>query len=79
MDEYEVMVSSIDGSVRIFDIRMGELTTDNFGSGVHSMAISHDKKSYLASCLDSKVRLVEKKGGEILKEYKGHKASNFSI
>lgn len=73
------MVSSIDGCVRIFDIRRGEVITDNFASPVISIALSHDKKSYIASCSNDKINFVEILGGQVLKEYSGHKLSNYTL
>ena len=64
--EYKLITSSLDGNVRTFDIRMGELTTDNFGTGIHSMWVANDEQSYIVSSLDNYKKLVEKKGGEIL-------------
>ena len=47
--------------------------------GVPNFALSDDNKTYAASCLDSKIRLVDRDGGEILKEYSGHRANNFKL
>ena len=38
------------------------------------MALSHDEKSYIVSTLDNSIKLTEKGMGEVLHEYKGHRA-----
>ena len=40
------------------------------------MAVSNDGKCILASCLDSKVRLLETDTGELLNTYSGHHAAS---
>lgn len=42
---------------------MGEVTIDNFQSPVHSIDLSNDCKTYLASCLDNKIRIVDRLKG----------------
>ena len=56
----EVIAASIDGNVRTFDIRMGEIIVDDIYHPIQNFALSNDKKSYCVSCLDNKVRLVDK-------------------
>ena len=60
VNKWEIIVGSIDGKVRTFDIRMGIITTDDMKHPVHSLSLSFDKKTYAASCLDSIIRLVDK-------------------
>lgn len=79
VNKAEVIASSIDGCVRTFDIRRGELTTDNFASPVVGIDLSHDEKTYIASCTNNKLNLVERVGGMILKEYAGHQIGNFLL
>ncbi len=40
------------------------------------MSVSNDGKCLLASCLDSKVRLLETDTGELLNAYSGHQATS---
>lgn len=68
----EIVASSVDGSVRCFDIRNGRLVSDFVGPAVVSVAISSDGNCVLASCLDSTLRLLDRASGELLNEYKGH-------
>lgn len=43
------------------------------------MALSNDKKTYAVSCLDNKIKLVDKNAGEILKEYSGHRSNTYTV
>ena len=67
----QVLVGSVDGTVRQFDIRAGMLLTDNLHEAVTGIAVSHDGNCVLASCLDHTLRLLDKASGESLAIYKG--------
>ena len=41
--------------------------------------MSNDKKCVIASCFDSKIRMVSRDDGEVLNEYTGHKAESYVI
>jgi len=75
-EEY-VFTSSMDGHIRTFDIRMGEILVDNMKQAIGDIALSNDKKCILASCFDSKIRMVSREDGEILNEYTGHKTESY--
>ena len=72
MTSYEILTGSVDGCVRSYDIRAGQLRTDLLGSPVTCVNFSHDRNCILASTTDSKVRLFDKPTGELLNEYTGH-------
>lgn len=67
----EIVASSVDGTVRRFDVRMGCMDVDQLGAPVTAMALSHDGNCVLASCLDGRMRLLDKASGELLAEYSG--------
>lgn len=68
------MASSVDGTVRRFDVRMGCMDTNQLGAPVTAMALSHDGNCVLASCLDGRMRLLDKASGELLAQYTGEGA-----
>ncbi|KAJ9513614.1 hypothetical protein QJQ45_006078 [Haematococcus lacustris] len=70
--DHEIVASSVDGSIRRFDIRMGRVYTDDVHHAVTSVAVSHDGLCLLAACLDSTLRLLDKTSGELLASYRGH-------
>jgi len=75
----EIVVGSIDGNVRTYDIRFGTLKTDTMGQPITSVSLTHDGNCILVSCLNSTLRLLDKEAGELLNEYKGHKNQTYKI
>jgi len=79
ISQYEILTSSVDGSVRNYDIRAGRLRTDHLGQPVTSMTLSNDRNCILCSCLDSTIRLLDKNSGDLLNQYKGHLNTGYKI
>jgi len=79
VDDTSVITSSMDGCIRTFDIRAGEIVVDDLAQPIHSMDLSHDKKCVIASCTDNKIRMFERSSGDTLNEYVSHKAESYSI
>lgn len=71
--------SSIDGSLRTYDVRKGVLTVDSFGLPITHVSISHDGNCLLATTLDSRLRLLDKTNGQLLTEYTGHRNEVFKL
>jgi len=67
----QIIVGSLDGFIRIYDIRMGTLSSDDVGSPIMAMDLSEDQNYFLVSCIDSKIRLFDRKEGEIIATYEG--------
>ena len=76
-----VIASSLDGTVRTYDMRIGKCLTDALGAPVGAIALSHDKNCILAA-LPSKsaaastggggdLVLFERAGGSVLNRYSG--------
>jgi mitogen-activated protein kinase organizer 1 len=74
-----IIASSVDGTVRTFDIRRGEVITDRLHQPVTHIALSNDGNCVLASRLDSRLLLLERGSGDVLNEYAGHRNSEFKI
>ena len=75
--ENTIIASSVDGYVRTYDIRQGLMNADHIGDPITSLAVSEDGKSYLATCLGGKIRLIDIATGKLFKEYSGHKHESF--
>jgi mitogen-activated protein kinase organizer 1 len=75
--DFAILAGCVDGNVRIYDLRKGQLQTDNLKHPITSIQVSSDQNCYIASCLDSTVRMVDITAGKVLNEYKGHKHSEF--
>ncbi|KAL6402530.1 hypothetical protein AUP68_15010 [Ilyonectria robusta] len=65
----EVIVGSVDGRVRSYDIRMGRCTTDVIGASVTSVNLTRDGRAMLVGGLDSKLRLMDRDNGACLRAY----------
>ncbi|PWI66371.1 hypothetical protein PCL_05069 [Purpureocillium lilacinum] len=65
----EVVVGSVDGRVRSYDVRMGRCTTDVLGASVTSLDMTKDGRTMLVGTLDSKLRLMDRDKGTCLRAY----------
>ncbi|XP_050306588.1 WD repeat domain-containing protein 83 isoform X5 [Anthonomus grandis grandis] len=79
VSDHEILTGSVDCCVRRYDIRNGRCDTDFVGSAITSVSFSNDGQCILVSSADNVVRLLDKNGGELLGEYKGHKINNLNI
>jgi mitogen-activated protein kinase organizer 1 len=75
----KIVTSSLDGCVRQYDIRAGELTCDKIGEPITAVCLTGDEQCLLASCSDDVIRLLDLDGGEILSEYSGHICKEYKI
>ncbi|KAI9667060.1 MAG: hypothetical protein M1831_001237 [Alyxoria varia] len=64
VSEHEVMTGSVDGRLRVYDLRMGMAYVDVIGH------------SCLVSTLDSKLRLMDKSNGKLLQSYEDPSFTN---
>jgi len=76
---YEILAGSVDGCVRVYDVRLGQLRTDTLGSPVDSVSLSGDEAVSLIGTLDSSLRLLDKDDGSLYQEYKGHKNEMYPV
>eukprot|EP00290_Baffinella_frigidus_P050316 CAMPEP_0180387356 /NCGR_PEP_ID=MMETSP0989-20121125/30186_1 /TAXON_ID=697907 /ORGANISM="non described non described, Strain CCMP2293" /LENGTH=290 /DNA_ID=CAMNT_0022388195 /DNA_START=211 /DNA_END=1081 /DNA_ORIENTATION=+ len=76
---HQVCAASVDGFIRTFDIRMGEMVSDCVGQPITCVTVTNDGNCVLATCMDSKVRLFDKSNGELLASYSGHKNSTYTV
>lgn len=79
VNEYEIIVSSLDGCVRRYDVRMGELTCDKIGVPIIDIVQTKDGRCLLAACSDNVLRLLDNDTGDVLAQYKGHQAKDYQI
>ncbi|RYY82421.1 WD40 repeat domain-containing protein [archaeon] len=77
--EYSIIAGSVDGYVRIYDMRRGLMQADYLHDPITSVITSPDARSYLASIMTSKLRLVSIEAGKLLKEYAGHVHQSYKV
>ncbi|KAI5290496.1 hypothetical protein KEM54_001359 [Ascosphaera aggregata] len=78
-----IVSGSYDGRARNYDLRIGRATTDILcvtgGGAVTSVRCSDDGQAVLASCLDSKIRLLDRSNGNVLRGFGGSSSSATSV
>lgn len=77
--EHKIISSSLDGCIRHYDLRAGEMTCDKIGESITAMSITSDEQCILAACQDETIRLIDIDGGEVLSEYRGHLSKDYKI
>eukprot|EP00914_Ancora_sagittata_P004932 GHVO01010277.1.p1 GENE.GHVO01010277.1~~GHVO01010277.1.p1 ORF type:complete len:328 (-),score=46.88 GHVO01010277.1:174-1133(-) len=75
----EIISGSVDGQIRTYDIRMGEVKSDNLHHPITSMTMTSDFRFLLCSCLDNKIRLINRSTGKLINTYGGHLNSKYRI
>ncbi|EGG15851.1 WD40 repeat-containing protein [Cavenderia fasciculata] len=77
--DYELLSSSVDGSIRVYDIRNSKVIIDQLHHPLSSIYITHDGKCLLTCTMNSTISLLEKKTGDVLNEFKGHKNNSYKV
>ncbi|KAG6848789.1 hypothetical protein H0H93_013980 [Arthromyces matolae] len=67
-----IVTGSVDGHVRSYDLRKGELRSDFIGQPVTSVMPTQDGQTILVTTLDSHVRLMDTATGKLLNDFTGH-------
>ena len=70
MTESEIIASSVDGFLRVYDLRMQRLLKFEFAAPINSFDIGLDPNFVAVSSLDSTVNLIDISDGQIVSEYK---------
>ena len=75
----EIFAGSVDGNLRTYDLRIGQLATDLVGDPITWINLSEDKKSSLLTCLGGPVLWMENRSGKPLQRYLGYLLCVLSI
>lgn len=65
----EIITGGTDGRIRSYDIRMGRCVVDVQPGPVTSLTLSRDGRTVLVSCLDGKIRLMDRENGSCLRTF----------
>lgn len=76
---HRIVAGSIDGTVRVYDIRAGQVHLDTFGGGATHVSLSKDGKVALVGTMKSRVYLYEMSNGKDLQQYVGHRSSAYKV
>lgn len=74
--EYEILTGSVDGRVRVYDLRAGSMEVDVIGAPVTSLQRTRDGKGILVGSLDNSIRLMDRDSGGLLRSYKSESWEN---
>jgi WD40 repeat protein len=77
--ESKILTGSVDGKIREYDLRAGQLTLDTLGEATTSVTYTRDGQCVVASCADATVRLIDTHAGELLNEFKGHTTKDYCV
>lgn len=79
LDDSEILTTSVDGCLRTYDLRMGQLRTDHLGCPVTSLTTSGSRDKVLLSCLDETLKLLDRFDGSLIREFGGHRNTEFKL
>ncbi|XP_055386098.1 WD repeat domain-containing protein 83 [Condylostylus longicornis] len=79
VNESQIITASLDGCIRRYDIRMGEIVCDDIGIPITYIVETKDGQCIIAGCLDGRVRLVDNETGNVIQEYVGRKNDDYHI
>ncbi|KAI9863580.1 MAG: hypothetical protein M1813_003603 [Trichoglossum hirsutum] len=77
--EHEIVTGSVDGRLRLYDLRMGQVYVDVIGHPITSTLQTTTTSTVLLSTLDSTIRLLDKGTGSLLQSYKGHRNTDYRV
>ncbi|KAF9526595.1 nuclear mRNA splicing protein [Crepidotus variabilis] len=72
-----IITGSVDGHVRTYDLRMGELRSDFIGHPVTSILPTQDAQTLLVASLDNHIRLIDASNGKMLNDFTGHSNDSY--
>ncbi|MCJ1394881.1 hypothetical protein MMC18_007761 [Xylographa bjoerkii] len=76
---WEIVAGSVDGRVRLYDVRMGVVHVDVVGHPVTSVCPTGDGAAVLVSTLDSTLRLMDRANGQLLQAYRAHSNTEYRV
>lgn len=77
--DHLILVGSLDGKIRLYDLRSCTVSTDDLPSPVSCVHFTYDNQCILASCMNSSLILLDKETGEVLQVFRGHVNSKYRI
>ncbi|KAI4179591.1 MAG: hypothetical protein L6R41_007751, partial [Letrouitia leprolyta] len=76
---HEIVTGSVDGKLRLYDLRSGMTYVDTIGQSITSVQQTGDGNAVLISTLDSTIRLMDKSNGQMLQTYRSHVNTQYRI
>ncbi|CAF1443938.1 unnamed protein product [Rotaria sp. Silwood1] len=79
LGNYELLTTSLDQRVRLYDIRYGKLYEDYIGHNLTYINLSHDQQCYLVGTLSSQLMLFDKINGKLLQKFVDYTNNTYMI
>lgn len=79
LTDTKIITSSLDGNLRFYDIRAGELLWYEIESSFTYITQTKDDQCILGAFADNILRLIDNENGDILGQYRGHKSYDYEI
>ncbi|KAF9416876.1 hypothetical protein HW555_005879 [Spodoptera exigua] len=77
--DHEVLTTSVDSHVRLYDIRVGKMISDYIGHIITYGNLTRDGQCYILSCADNTIKLFDKESGELLNTFVGHECKDYLL
>ena len=75
----ELLTTSLDQRVRIYDIRFGKMYEDFIGHNLTYINLSHDQQCFLVGTLSSQLMLFDKANGKLLQTFLDYTNNTYMI
>lgn len=79
VNQHKIITSSLDGTIRQYDLRMEKLTADQIGKPITHISLTKDGQCVVAACEDDTIRLIDTDSGDELQKFTGHVTGGFRI
>lgn len=79
LSNHEILTSSLDQRVRMYDIRYGKLYEDFIGHNLTYINLSHDQQCFLVGTLSSQIMLFDKVNGKLLQTFVDYTNNTYMI
>ena len=75
----EILTGSVDGKLRIYDIRAGQMSIDDHMHPITCTRAVNNQRCAMSACLDQQIYLTEIETGVVLKTYRGHTNKSYKV
>lgn len=75
----EILTTSLDERVRIYDIRYGKMYEDFIGHSLTFISLSHDQQCFLVGTLSNQMMLFDKINGKLLQTFVDYTNNTYMI
>lgn len=78
-NHHQILVSCLDKSTRLYDLRKGQMACDYIGYPVTCAHVSSDNQCTLVGSIGSHLMLFDKQSAQMLNEFAGHRNVQYNV